>query len=443
MSNWTAIALAVVACGCRGILGIEDVSPAGADGSIDTPDARADAPTDAPASSLRAGNLAFLQLTVDNAEARSVGLSGASLSLRWDDVATVPAPSFEGGGCEVTRFMMGVDSPPRHTDEGRIDVTGFGRFGDLTCSFVQVGEAEGGYSCVPAVSPDGTVSAGSSISVVDEAVATWLVSIPGATFPPGGARGMFLSFPAGIWSNAGNAGIFPIIEQVDDNSIIIVNPAGVEETLAADSLRYFLTVSNAVIPGGFDVLEGAGDFSIVGGGAGEVEPFDIVVTPAGISTGSELVLASSSLDPDRFPQTAADTEVGCQEAEGGNCENGGIINALIVSGRTTDGVISPTGNPVLDATSMPPPIAEFATFTCIFIGSKSGIIPDEAITEILATAPTRIETRVVFGSGTIVSDEKGNVTNMIAGYGLVGFSDISTERAPTSRSARDRRGDHR
>jgi hypothetical protein len=145
----------------------------------------------------------------------------------------------------------------------------------------------------------------------------------------------------------------------------------------------------------------------------------------------ENMMGSVSLDSslgqvDSFPTTAADYTLSCDPMTGamdGQCgrTDGGSINALIISGETTDAPITVADG----ATGMPDPVGTFATFQCAFLGLQTGTIPEAAVEAILGTNPTRIQTQVIIAGGTIASNPNGEaVTNILLGHAVVGFTDL-------------------
>lgn len=142
--------------------------------------------------------------------------------------------------------------------------------------------------------------------------------------------------------------------------------------------------------------------------------------------GEGMSLADDSAEPHEFPSTAGDVAFSCDPAANGSCGADadapvGIEEALVVSGRTTDVDISGT-----DDYEMPPPNAasQYAAFTCVFPDAVSGIIPSDAVAAILATEPTRIETRVmvVAGARTQVGEQGADSGAVVVGHGLVGHT---------------------
>lgn len=403
-------------------------------------DAQGDAAADGPLSGTRSGTLALTQFTVSDAPAQGVALAGLSVAASFDDLTTATvAPAYTDGatGCTVFRYQVGTDSEPTEVDEGPISVTGFGPYGDFTCAF---NAGLGEYLCSSndaAASGTTAMNGSTAIPVAASNPPVVDVTIGGADFTMLNPRGMVVSFPAGTWDNDVMNAAHPItdFDAASSGTLTILNPGLAAPSTVTTENDYSTLIGEGPVPGAvdgngtlqpFDALDGAATFSVAGGGAdgGAIDAFDKDITPATLSGGNALVLADDSMQPTEFPDTAADTKVSCDAAQNGTCENGGVLNALIVSGETTDGVLPTGGNPISDATAMPDPVTEYATFTCVFLGQKSGTIPEAAITEILGTSPTRVETRVIYASGAIVGEADGDITNILSGYGLVGHTDL-------------------
>lgn len=404
-------------------------------------DAQSDAPTDGAVSGTRNGTLALTQFTVADTAAQGAQLAGLSVAASFDDLTTATvAPAYTDGaaGCTVFRYTVATDSEPAEVDEGPISVTGFGPYGDFTCAF---NDAAGRYFCSSDdAAASGTVAAGSGTSDPQGALGFVNVTINNVDMTTLNPRGMVVTFPDGTWDDPSQDGTFPIVnyDPVAAVDVVTTSNLGSKGASVAMNNTYTTLIGEGPVPGfpdadavlqPFDALDGAAAFGVAGGGAdgGAIDAFDEQITPATLAAADDhaLVLADDSMTTTAFPTTAAKTKVSCDAAQNGNCENGGVLNALIVSGETTDATL-PTGgpNPIADATAMPDPVTEYATFTCVFLGQKSGNIPAAAITEILGTSPTRIETRVIYASGKILGEADGDVTNILSGYGLVGHTDM-------------------
>ena len=421
------------ACSCG-----DDGDSAGSDG------APVDAPSDGPAdTATRSGRVTLAQVSLkdDDQAVIDADVRGADFTIAYDDLTTLGvAPSYQddpaaGTGCTVFEFP-GPGMEAAGVDEGPVSVTGFGGIGDFACSF-----AGTGYSCLPATGATGTVPSGSALSPVGDGTVN--ANIAGADFTlagDNGARGMAITFPDGTWNTAINNGTFPItrVSDVDEGIVVIVNP----DTMAADAVAaendYSLSVGQGPVPGGYHLFEDSagavvnGQFSVAGGSdeTGTIAAFSEMITPATISTADEelvinLVDSNGTMTGPFEPHDLPATEftISCDEISGGNCESGSPVSALILEGRTTDGALPNTGVALDDATAMPEPAGTYTTFRCIFLGQKIGTISQGALDAILAGSPTRIETRVLYASGAILTDEDGNRVELLSGYGLVGYTD--------------------
>ena len=431
-----------------GLAGACSCGDDGGDGDGDG-DGDADAAPDAPEiTATRTGTIALTQLGVVDAELAAlvppVVLDGAGFTVEYDDLTSLGVePTYTDGavGCTVLEFDgsggTGLGDEATEVDEGPVTLTGFGDLGNINCAFVS---AEIGYQCAPAMGATGNVTTGS----VAVGVGTATLNIDNADFTMAGvgalegARGMTITFPDGTWDNTENDGTFPVLAVNGATNITISNPAAVAENQADGALGYTLGIGNAPVA---DVGAGphhifavnAGEFNVAGGqeSGGAIESYAEDITPATLDM-TDIRLGVSTLDGNGDPVAAFDpsalpsTEftISCDNANlAGNCNEGAPISALIVSGRTTDGALPNTGNPVVDQTDMPEPIGTYTTFRCVFLGQKSGTISQGALDAILVGNPTRIETRVIYAGGLINAEADGDRVNLLAGYGIIGFTD--------------------
>jgi hypothetical protein len=432
-----------------GLAGACSCGDDGGDGDGDG-DGDADAAIDGPEiTATRAGTIALTQIAVQDEDATVTGaaINGAAFTVAYDDLTTLGVPpSYTDGdvGCTVFEFDAsggaGTDNEAAEVDEGPVSITNFGDLGNLNCAFVS---ADIGYQCAPMTGATGTVGAGSSLAPNGDG--TVLATINGSDFTAvggSGARGMTITFPDGTWPTATNDGTFQITE-VDPNgdgaqTINILNPTTAAGEVVDTQNDFAITVGNGPIiananDGPYHIFAGnAGQFSISGGqeSGGAIEMFSEDITPSTLD-GTDLTLVVREVDAqgndvDAFlPYALPTTEfsLSCDQGVGGNCNAGSPISALIVSGRTTDGTLPTTGNPIVDNTEMPDPAGTYTTFTCVFLGQKTGTISQAALDAIHAGTPTRIETRVIYAGGLINAEDDGDRVNLLAGYAIIGFTD--------------------
>ena len=76
-----------------------------------------------------------------------------------------------------------------------------------------------------------------------------------------------------------------------------------------------------------------------------------------------------------------------------------------------------------DPLSYPDAVRSWSTFTCTFIGLNTVTIPVEAWDAVLATNPTRIQTRVL-RLGAKTNAVPGHDVNLVAGQGYAGLTDV-------------------
>jgi hypothetical protein len=427
----------------------------GGDGDGDG-DGDVDAAVDGPlVTATRAGTIALTQLAVvDQQLVGEADLDGAAFTVAYDDTTTLSvAPSYTDGaaGCTVFEFDAsggaGTSNEAAEVDEGLVTISNFADIGDINCAFVS---AEIGYQCSPAAGATGAIGAA---SMSDANMGAALFTDPDADFATGvnggSARGMTITIPDGTFpTTADNNGTFPILAVNAATQIRIGNGVAMSEVLGeAPGTDFTLTVGNGPIP---DISEQMDDpyhifatnsaqFSVGGGqeSGGAIDSFSENVTPASLTAGGSgdgvtlnvRVVDAGGVDQgpfnaDELPATGP-LSIGCDaEADTNNCTEGGPISALIVSGRTTDGAL-PTGTGLIgDNTTMPDPVGTYTTFTCVYLGQKTGTISADAIAAIHAGNPTRIETRVIYAGGLINTEDDGDRVNLLAGYGVIGFTDL-------------------
>ena len=239
----------------------------------------------------------------------------------------------------------------------------------------------------------------------------------GETFQTLGATGMYLTLAGFLQGNNGN---FPIVGAPAETTIAIYNPGAVVEAGVAPDANhiYSVTAGAGPIPGGFDFLPAGGPDGLditVTKAAGPVAPGFTATIRA---SGEGLTLAAGSALPHLMPTTAQDVPFSCAPADGGDCGlSRGVIVGWVLSGRTTDAVVSPAS-----PTSMPTPVTQYATFTCLGqLGLATVTLPQGALTAVLGTSPTRIETRVIRITANVNADGIG-LSRLIAGHGFVGFT---------------------
>jgi hypothetical protein len=226
---------------------------------------------------------------------------------------------------------------------------------------------------------------------------------------------------------------FPVLAFADNGAAAdTLTLAGVPDTgggelTGSDTATYATYVGLAPLPaGGADFLLGAADAINVAKPAGDVvDAIDEDFHAHG--QGFTLVddAGMNKYLPNTIPVTApADAvEVNFECTECGAVGDGGLIEAIVINGETTDapdpGVITSP------ADAMPAPVDQYATFTCAFVSVDVATLSVDMMKAILGTNPTRIQTSVGRYRGAILMDtESGEWSvNVLQGHALLGWSD--------------------
>lgn len=406
---------------------------------------------------LRAGVIAMNELQVANdlsALGLPFGVTVSTVSISFDDLTTedVPDPAYGEaslglGFCNVYRYTVGTDEEYASVDEGAVTIASAESADDAgvigpaitpgafpACTFV---EALGSYNCF-AVPPGTAITTGNATANHSLTMAGLLstIAIDGADFSA--ATGMVISIDG--FAHPVNNGDFSIIGNIGNDTAIVLNTTAAGfvqgggdindidgDTNAADTSYAVTAGASGIVPNGdgthFEFLDDGSNSITVTKAAGDVVPGFTVMSIS--NSGTPLTLADASGTLDAFPaDDSADWVISCAEADNGDCGNaGGLIVGFALSGSTTDGSLTTgcDGGPCLPI-QMPDPVTEYATFTCRgSLGAEDLTLPMDAITEILGTNPTRIETRALRISADLSSDASG-VTSVVAGHGIVGWT---------------------
>lgn len=415
------------------------------DAMVITPDAPV---PDATPAEVRAGTIAVTHVTLANA-IFPFPISGGAVSISFNDPTTIDPSTVahQSGdltaGCTVFNYNVGTSAPPTNTNEGGVSITGNINPNPFPgCGFAP----DGAYHCfhrTPAANPDGVIVQHNGLpdptpALFHGGLITTDITLPGETFDMAGQSevGMIISIDG--FAHPVNNGSFGIIQVLSANQVRVVNTTllgcvamgqcnadspGIGQTVATSNGMYSIVAGEAPIanPFGFTLFPAAGgtpnEITVAKGaptGAEVLPAFSVNVKPSG----EGFVLAKGSETPESMPFTADGDLVFSCDFEGGGCGvMGELVTGFAISGRTTDAVVSS-----VDPTDMPDAVTSYATFTCTFIGTSVGTIPQAAWQAVLNTNPTRIETRVLrLGAKTNVVP--GHSVNIVAGYGYVGFSD--------------------
>ncbi len=346
------------------------------------------------------------------------GLAGGAISASFEapasDTGTITFPPNmmpTQPGCEVHIYDVAAGKHPGvPQDDGMLTITGDSTPAVGVCVFSTMAKA---YVC-PAGAP-GMLTVGTTITNNMNGTAT-ITFGAGATLPTDNVgRAIQLAGFSNAANNSSAASpLFFIMANPAPSTIVVLNPAAVNEVVATAVAGYTIFTGTGPTPAQRPFLAAAAKVHIVKA-AMATPAVDIELTAAGAG----LKLADDSALPEAMPLTAAvNFKVSCNVAQNGVCGSAGAgptgsLEGLIVTGRTTDGVV-PAGVPPF---FMPAATGKVASFTCTFIGSQ-GTIPKEAWAAVLAASPTRIETRILR-----VEALKGR-PNIIAGHGLIGYTTV-------------------
>jgi len=370
----------------------------------------------------RALTISVADLAVTTPSAAAVSTRGGAISIEVEDLTTGGGEIVFGespvGGCVVTRFDAAHPAHPT-LDAGTVTIAnpGVEESGLLKpvgpCDY----RPDTGYLCVSTEAADQTATA-----TPTGVSGTELYAFQDQNF----ARDYVGSYlVVNGFAQAGNnsgARAFPIVGQPAATTLTVVNDGGAAGTTAAAS---------------FSVINGAGPIPTAGGAnadflASEVDQIRIA-KPASdefgaidvtvYTRGEGFDLDDASALPHQLPTSAAAVTFSCGGA-GGSCgadaDPTGVLEAFVISGRTTDASVEG-----LEDYEMPAPTGTYATFQCGFLldESTSGTIPADAVAAILATGPTRIETRVLNVAGVQGVDGDQAFT-IVVGHGVVGHTTI-------------------
>lgn len=417
--------------------GTPDATPMGpdaamVDGGGGTPDA---GDPDAMVAATRSGTISIQDVKLtDGYAAAAGGIGGLQATVFFSDLeANAPvAPAFGTGGigsCNVYQWTVdaaGKSNEPPDTDEGAVTIGGAGLLATVPnpCTAVN-----GKYICVVnqiAAQAASTKAAdpmnfpGHSelkFDGIDFTAAPYNLkpittagAVPQHYFTLSG-------FTTGIDGlNLSTNGLLP---GTTDTLLVFTGTTPLPTASWTTAAALVTTGSAYPAHGGRDSINGGtgnDQLVTVSRAAGVDLPAMAAVSlkPAG----EGFKLDSAKGQPHLFPTTAADFVVSCETGDGVCGPNPELLTVFLMSGRATNGVI--TGKSPIDMPA-PLPNSTYATFNCSFIGAKSATVPSAAVAKILETNPTRMQTRVFYTSGNIVTQGQ-DVTNVLVGHGLIGHT---------------------
>lgn len=420
----------VAACGDDGGTNSTIDAASGPDSALPDAGAMADgAPIDAlDPTLLRAGTVAVSEVRITNNLPTPGPVAGAAVTVTYTDLTSVSvAPTYDPtgtgavpfGDCAVWVYDATTDQEPAVADEGPITISGaLSPIG--TCVFSQ---ASNGYVCPFAT---GTVVADTIVQpLTGENVGTARISWPtGDEFLDKDVQGMFVRFDG--FAEPGNNGVFPIVNKVSDDILVIANPDAVNETAAAGSEPSYTVLAGAgPTPAAREFLDDSTEITVQKGDGPVVAEFQTAVAPSG----NGLTLGAGSAQPHLLPNVASQDITFTCGGTGGDCgpspTEEDAIYGFVLSGRTTDGDISGLTSG-FDVLTMPDPVAKYAVFQCRGVLREDSItIPRAAMEIILSTLPNRIETRLL----RVTADLSQVPSSVVVGHGLVGYSDTNLSTA--------------
>lgn len=375
-----------------------------------------------PAGPTRAGTIAITEL----AQSEDTTVGGSHVTIQFEDLATATvAPAYGTspvGDCVVYTYDLATQAPPTAVPEGTVAVGGTAHDG-FNCP----GLDDGTYGCAEIAGVAGMGTAAVDDGLVD-AGATVSYTIEGADLTgtnPVGAAAVFLGFDADH-SAAATPGL--VTEVTVPNQVTTQNlkdfdsglADGDPATMAADgNFAFFVGFFPPAFPGYANVFnfldDGTEDVTISMPATANVGAIDVTLKAAG----EGFALNATSAQPHALPTTspAADVVFSCAGADetsdtcGVRAADSGI-DTLVING-TAD-------NAADDAEP-----TKIATFQCAYLGSVTeATIPAAAMDAILSIEPTSITTTVIHAAGSIVTDDAGNVTNVLVGHGVVGVTTV-------------------
>jgi hypothetical protein len=425
MQSWKKLLFAFATSAALAACGGDD------DGSgDDTQDHDANVPDsgiDAWAGATRSLTISVVDVEVTTPSAAAAVTRGGSINIEVEDLTMgggeVVAGTTPVGGCVVTRYDA-THQPHPTVGAGTVTIANPGaeESGLLKtvgpCNYT----AGVGYQCI---------SAGATMQDIDTTVTgdgRVAYDFTEQTFA-GDLVGSYLNVNGFTDANLNSgSSAFPILANPSATRLTAFNTAA--------------TTDQTTATGSFAVINGAGPIPTLGTANADflgAESDQIHISkPADANFGAidftvytrgeGFALDDASAQPHEFPTTAEAVTFSCG-GTGGNCgadaDPAGVLEAFIISGRTTDASVEGLAD-----YEMPTPTGTWTTFQCGFLldVSTEGTIPADAVAAILATNPTRIETRILQMAGTQGEDgDQANPYTVVVGHGVVGHTTIPAQ----------------
>ena len=397
------------------------------DGGGDRPDARPQADanggdTDAGGEPtlLRSGTIAVTEQAITN-DIPGSPWSGALVSVGFSDATTGSAPAPVAGfdsninNCLIRIWDVGTNEASDSVDEGAVQVTGTEN-GDFACGFVGARNEYVCQSTTPAIAGGdaenfalaGNGTAGTLTFVDGQADATMI--------------GMYVVLTGFGEVDGQPLPVVNFTEGGDEADVLTLAGVPAGAVTGAAGATYSTFVGAGPVPGGAQFLLGAADAITVQKAAGDVvaaidEDFE--------AHGQGFTLLEDEgmrqYLPSTIPFDEEEVNFACDGDDCGAEGSGGLIQAIVINGETTDAAVGPLTSP---ATAMLPAENQYATFQCSFIGEDNAKLTADMMAAILGTNPTRIQTSVGRYRGAIIAADDGtSSTIVLQGHALLGWSD--------------------
>ncbi|XXT22614.1 hypothetical protein WME94_13760 [Sorangium sp. So ce429] len=305
-------------------------------------------------------------------------------------------------GCKAWVHDVLGDPPPPLTDQGVVTISGL-KGGPVDCRF------EGnGYVC-----PTHSGAGQASVTAGPTGTASYVVR--GANFSAADV-GRYLR--VGGAATGGNNGTFPVVAVTSSEAAVVANPRAAEESFAAD---YLVLAGVGPVPGNPNDPIESGDEVTVGIEPGGEMAFRFPSAGPIVAGEAFQLDAASQAVLGAVPLDGTPITLGCG-GEGGSC---GAAQGTLVRFTSTDGSVD--GAP---PSAMPPPVGKQVDIQCITLGGDGSITVPAEVMKLLqeahqASPITRIRTafmREGVASATNPGPGPRNVTHVVAGHGIVGFT---------------------
>jgi len=426
MCTRTRLTLSLLAAGAAALLGTACGDDDGASPDAKVVDGKpADAMPDA-APAKRAGTLAVLDMTVETAGAKQLGVKGGVVSISFVDPDAAGGEVVFGpkdpvlGMCTVTKFTQ-TNKPRPNLDEGKVTISGPGLLKPpLECSF---NATAGGYECKVLTDTADVTIVGGKLTIKGKKYAQNLV---GSHIRLTGFKADGDNTTPGNQTYNGTLGIIQQTETTTDTELLLSNTGSPSALEMQTGLQFTILGGFAPIP---TVPTGANADFLSDNKDDTTQAAQPVTIKKDASTaliertamlqplGDGIDFSDSPTKVDGFPFTSATANYSCAGAKCG-APTTEPVKVIVLSGITTDVPIPDTAPKFF----MPPAEAAttYVTFQCAQLGTSIALSKD-AVDKILEAKPTRIETRVFIASGSPEMDGASTI-NFLVGHGAIGHT---------------------